>query len=141
MFEYSMTFVLGESQPKPKSVNTTTPTDGKASTPLISGKEEVSDKTADQPGSMTPLILMSVVFAFFIFMQVRSGKKAKQKKAQMSASLKKGQKAQTIGGIIGTIHSVSDSHIVLKTDESTQTKMTFTKSAIATVLDEDQLAN
>jgi len=43
----------------------------------------------------------------------------------------------TIGGVVGTVVSVKDDQVVVKVDESTNTKMTFLKSAIQRVVTDD----
>jgi preprotein translocase YajC subunit len=42
----------------------------------------------------------------------------------------------TIGGIVGTVVATRDDEVVLKVDESTNTKMTFVRKAIQRVLPE-----
>ena len=51
----------------------------------------------------------------------------------MLKSLEKGDKVQSIGGIIGTVFHVNEKTIVIKVDENT--KMEFAIEAIATVLE------
>ncbi len=56
----------------------------------------------------------------------------------MHARLAKNDRVLTIGGVIGTIISVKDSEVILKVDESTNTKMTFIKTAIQRIITDDQ---
>lgn len=51
----------------------------------------------------------------------------------MLASLKKGDKVVTIGGVHGIIHAVKDTTVVLKVDDTT--KIEFSRNAIASVLE------
>ena len=44
----------------------------------------------------------------------------------------------TIGGIIGSVVSVSDDEVTLKVDESANVKITVVRSAIQKVLAEDE---
>ena len=84
---------------------------------------------------------MVAMIAFF-FMSSRSQKKReKRERDQMHAGLSKNDRVLTIGGVIGTIISVKDNEVVLKVDESTNTKMTFLKTAIQRKLDDDQPAD
>jgi preprotein translocase subunit YajC len=52
----------------------------------------------------------------------------------MLAALKKHDKVQTVGGVIGSIVELKPDYIVLKVDESANTRITFAKSAIQQVI-------
>ena len=77
---------------------------------------------------MLPLLL---VYMFFMF---RGPKKKQQEHNKMVSSLSKNDRVRTIGGIFGTVLDVRDDEIVLKIDESTNTKIKVSPQAIATVL-------
>ena len=77
---------------------------------------------------MLPLLL---VYMFFMF---RGPKKKQQEHQKMVSSLSKNDRVRTIGGIYGTVLDVRDDEIVLKIDESTNTKMRVSPQAIGTVL-------
>ncbi len=81
------------------------------------------------------LILMLVVFYAFMF---RGSRKEKQKRRDMLANIKKGDRVMTIGGIIGSVVNVKDDEIMLKVDESTNTKVSFVRGAIQKVLADDE---
>jgi len=72
------------------------------------------------------MILMFVVFWWFF---LRPKQKELQKAENMRKDLKKGDQVVTLGGIIATVHSVSDHSVILKADENV--KIEFEKSAIA----------
>lgn len=82
------------------------------------------------------LFLMVGVMALMIFMQVMTGRKEKKKRAELMASMKRGDKVQTIGGIIGTIAEIRDDDMVLKLEEG---KVRVTRSSVATVLKEGKV--
>jgi preprotein translocase subunit YajC len=85
-------------------------------------------------GGMMPLLLALAVLWFLMF----RSKSGEQKKRQaMLNEMKKGSRVQTIGGILGTVVDVRDTEVVLKVDESTNTKMRFARSAIHRVLEDD----
>lgn len=102
------------------------PTAGSTAAPL--------GPTTTNPGQ-TPgfgfLWIIVAVFAFMIFMQWRTGKADKKKRADLLSSLGKGDLVQTIGGAIGTVADLRDNEVVLKFEEG---KVRFAKSAIQTVL-------
>jgi len=81
--------------------------------------------------SFLPLILIFVVMYMLMF---RGPKKKQQEHQKMVAALSKNDRVRTIGGIFGTVLDVRDDEIVLKIDESTNTKIRISPSAIATVL-------
>ena len=88
-------------------------------------------------GQMIFLALM-LAMVVFMFMTTRSQKKREQrKKEEMYDRLAKNDKVLTIGGAIGTVLTVKDNEVVLKVDESTNTKMTFLKTAIQRVITDD----
>ncbi len=85
------------------------------------------------PFSGNFLFLMVGVMGLMIVMQVLTGRKEKKKRAELMSSMKRGDKVQTIGGIIGTIAEIRDDDMVLKLEEG---KVRVTRSSVATVLKE-----
>lgn len=82
---------------------------------------------------LVPLVLMIVVFWFIMS---RGRGKERKKYEQMLNALKRNDRVQTIGGIIGTVVEVRDDEVIIKIDESTNTKMRFVRSAIKGVVEE-----
>lgn len=92
---------------------------------------------AGQPGpggSWIFLVAIGGMFILMIFMSGRAQRTERKKKAEMLAAMGKHDKIQTIGGIIGTVSEIRDEEVVVKIDDSTNTKMTFAKSAIQQVI-------
>lgn len=91
--------------------------------------------------SMLPLMLMLVVL--FYFMILRPQKSEQSKRANMLANLKKTDRVVTVGGLYGVVTNVDRDadEITLKVDESTNTKVRVTFSAIARVLDDKSPAS
>ncbi|MCP4375263.1 MAG: preprotein translocase subunit YajC, partial [bacterium] len=81
------------------------------------------------------MIMVGVMIFMFIFMGKGKRKKEAQRKAMLEA-IKKGDKVTTIGGIIGTVLEVRDAEVVVKTDESSNTRMRFTRWAVRGVGEE-----
>jgi preprotein translocase subunit YajC len=102
----------------------------------VLAQETTTQPKSTRPGwtFIIPIVLMVVVFYFVIF---RGTPKARQQRAQMLADLKKNDRVMTIGGIIGTVVAVKDKEVTVKVDETTNTKMTFTKDAIRTVVQDE----
>jgi len=82
-----------------------------------------------------PLILIVVLF-YFLF--IRSKQKTERTRQDMMSSLKKGDEVQTIGGVLGKVVETRDDRVLLKVDESSNTKMWFTRGAIHRVLTEEK---
>jgi preprotein translocase subunit YajC len=80
---------------------------------------------------MFPLLLAFIVFYFLLF---RGQRKDKQRHAHMLANLKRNDRVQTIGGILGTVVDTREHEVVLKVDESSNVKMRFNRAAIKEVL-------
>ncbi len=85
-------------------------------------------------GPLVPVILMIVVFWWFMS---RGRNKERQRFEQMLNSLKKNDRVQTIGGVLGTVVDVRENEVVVKIDEATNTKMRFVRSAIKEVTRDD----
>jgi preprotein translocase subunit YajC len=84
----------------------------------------------------SPLVPLVLVMVVFWFVMSRGRNKEKQRFQQMLDSLKKNDRVQTIGGIIGTVVDVRDDEVVLKVDEANNVKIRFNRSAIKDVLRE-----
>ena len=90
-------------------------------------------------GSAGPgaLFLPAVMIAMVVFMllSARSQKKRETREREnMFNKLTKNDRVLTVGGVIGTVLTVKDHEVVLKVDETTNTKMTFVKSAIQRII-------
>jgi preprotein translocase subunit YajC len=52
----------------------------------------------------------------------------------MVSAIKKHDRVQTIGGVIGSVVEIKPDYVVLKVDESSNTRITFARSAVQQVL-------
>ncbi len=87
---------------------------------------------------LTQLILFVAIMGVMMYvLMFRGPKKQQQQHKQMLQSLKKNDKVRTIGGIFGTIVDVRGDEIVLKVDESTNTKIRISSSAISKNLSQE----
>ena len=92
--------------------------------------------TGPAPSAGTYL-LPAAMIALVVFMLLTSRSqrtKEKREKDAMYARMAKNDRVLTIGGIIGTVMSVKDNEVVLKVDETTNTKMTFLKTSVQRIL-------
>ncbi|MCH7812744.1 MAG: preprotein translocase subunit YajC [Planctomycetes bacterium] len=86
---------------------------------------------------MTFWIGILLMIGVFYFVLLRGNPKGRKKREQMMSELKKNDRVMTIGGILGSVVAVKDKEVVIKVDETTNTKMTFTKDAIRTIVQDN----
>lgn len=94
-------------------------------------KKAVPKPPASPLMQFLPFILIFVVMYMFLF---RGPKKKQQQHQKMVQSLRRNDKVRTIGGILGTVIDVKDDEITLKVDESNNTRIRVTPSAISKTL-------
>jgi preprotein translocase subunit YajC len=85
-------------------------------------------------GSMLPIFLLIIVF---FWMTSRARRKQEREKQDMLGAMKRGDRVQTIGGILGNVVEVREDRILLKVDEGNNTKVWFARSAIHRVLGDE----
>lgn len=112
------------------STSTTEIQDG-SQTPLADG----SNAEARPPSSNFSLILLMGAVALMFIMMSMSGRREKKKRAAMMAAMAKGDKVQSIGGILGTVVELRDDEIVVKVDENANTRLRFARSAIQSIVE------
>ena len=116
--------------------------------PAAPGQDNVATETADggQPlGSEQPssnpfgdnfllmfmlLLLGMIVFSFF------GSRKQKKKRSAMLHSLKKHDQVLTRGGVFGSIIEIKSDRVVLKVDESSNTRITVLRDSIEQITGE-----
>ena len=96
-----------------------------------SAEGEAPPPKQTSPYSWLPLVAIFVIMYMLLF---RGPKKKQQQHAKMVQSLQKNDKVRTAGGIFGTVVDIKDDEIILKVDESNNTKIKVASSAISKVL-------
>lgn len=79
-----------------------------------------------------PLILLLVVFYFLL---IRPQQKKAREHAELVKNLRPGDKVVTSGGIVGTITSVKEKTVILRSAAEDKTKLEVTKPAVSEVLE------
>ena len=79
--------------------------------------------------AFSSLFFIFFFFLFFYFILILPQRRREKEHQQMIASLKKGDKVITTGGIFGTVVNIKEKTIVLKVDDNT--RIEFLKSAIS----------
>ena len=85
-----------------------------------------------------PMILPIVVLIFLYFFIFRSKRKQERQKQDLLSQIKRGDRVQTIGGILGKVVDVEERKVLLKVDESSNTKIWFSRNAVHRVLPTDE---
>jgi len=85
-----------------------------------------------------PLVPMFLIIGVFWWWMSRSKKKERDRFEDMLGSMKRNDRVQTIGGILGTVVEVRDDEVVVKVDETSNVKMRFNRGAIKEVVREPQ---
>jgi preprotein translocase subunit YajC len=126
-----------------------TPASSQITSEPVSEQTQTTTVAVDSnvPGTKTPakgpfgdygtLIFFALILVLFYFMIFRGPQKQKQQHQKLVESLKKNDKVRTIGGIIGTVVDIRGDEIVLKVDESNNTKIRVISSAIGKKLLEE----
>ena len=87
-------------------------------------------------GPLLPLLVLGAVWMFFL-----RGKKPADKQRELQLKdMKRGDRVQTIGGILGTVVDARETEVVLKVDESSNTKIKFSRSAIHRIVEDEKAA-
>ena len=87
-----------------------------------------------------PIFLPLILMGIFLFFSSRTKKNQEKKVQDMLGNLKRGDRVQTIGGIIGTVVEARETEVLVKVDETNNTKIRFARKAIHRVLEDETAA-
>jgi len=139
MFNY-MTLTLAQADAPPPTTDAPppgAPTTLENGAPLREGQPLPPGPQPSPWGMFLPLILLLVVFWLLILMPQRREKK---RRTEMLAALRKGDRVQTIGGILGSVVEIREHEVIIKVDESSNTRIHFARAAIQAVLEDGRPA-
>ena len=105
------------------------------------GSQPAPDDQTQRSGRSSPLNLLFPILLMAVFMYLllfRGPRKQQQQHRKMLQSLKKNDRVRTIGGILGTIMEVRGDEVILKIDESNNTRIRVSTSAISKSVSEEQ---
>ena len=113
---------------------------GAATSTVQSGSPGTSPatRTATGPAGGFDFLWIVVLLGFvllWVFM-LSGQRKEKKKRAAMLDTLKKGDRIQTVGGILGSVIEIRDNEVLVKVDENANTRLRFARSAIQNVLED-----
>lgn len=78
--------------------------------------------------------LMMLMIAFLFISTIMGGRKEKKRRAAMLGALKKRDKVQTAGGVIGTIIEIKGEECLLESDRASNTRLWVTRASVAAVI-------
>ncbi len=104
--------------------------------PMLMGASAGGTASGGSGQMVTTFITFGLVILIFYFLIIRPQSKKQKNAKKMLSALQKGNKVVTIGGIHGTVVAVKEQTTVVKVDDNT--KIEFTKSAIASVVSEEK---
>jgi preprotein translocase subunit YajC len=108
---------------------------------LIAQATQPGGGTESPPWWANPSVMLYAVLGIgMVFVFTSSGRASRQqekKHKEMLANLKRGDRVQTVGGVLGSVVEVRDGEVVLKVDESTNTKIRIVRDAIKKVSGEE----
>jgi preprotein translocase subunit YajC len=84
------------------------------------------------------MLMMLVVLGAMVLFTFMNGRREKKKREELLGNIKKHDRVLTIGGVIGTVVEVKDDAVILKVDETSNTRITFTKAAVPQVMQSDK---
>jgi preprotein translocase subunit YajC len=112
--------------------------EGEAITTVPSDSNAVAPRTRQQNQFGSWVWIYAVLLLLMVFIFFRGPQKQKQERKKLVQSLQKNDRVQTIGGIFGTIMDIKGDEITLKVDESNNTKIKVSTSAIGRNLSQDK---
>ncbi len=86
-----------------------------------------------------PLVAIPALVIVASMLFGNKGKKADEKvRLEMLKNLKRGDRIQTIGGILGAVVRAEETRVEVKVDESSNVKIWFARTAISKVVEADK---
>jgi len=95
-------------------------------------------KPVEPPWYTGPVVPLLVLGGLMIVFMSRSKKTEQNKREQMLAGMKKGDEVQTIGGEFGRVVEAREDRVLLKVDETSNTKIWYARNAIHRVVTGDE---
>jgi preprotein translocase subunit YajC len=91
----------------------------------------------EQPFLLKYMFPILAIMVIFMIMSGRSKRRTEKERQAQLATMKRGDRVQTVGGILGTVVEVRDSEVVVKVDETNNTKIKLALGYISRVTSEE----
>jgi preprotein translocase subunit YajC len=114
------------------------PGQGSTATEVAQGSSPVAaEQSAVGPFGDNFFMMLMLLLVGMIVFSFLGGRKQKKKRAAMLEALKKHDQVLTRGGVFGSVIEVKTDRVVLKVDESSNTRITVHRDSIEQVTAED----
>jgi len=121
------------SEPMSEGDTATTSTTSQDGSPNnLTDKDTSNNKSPGLANYIIPIVMI-----FLVVMMFSAPRKQKKERKKLEQSLEKNDRILTIGGIYGTIVDIKDDEVTVKVDESNNTKIKMTRSAIGRNMSKD----
>lgn len=99
----------------------------------------------NQPqGGLIPALvqMLPLIIGFMVLMWLMNGSKRKQEreKQDLLNNLKRNDKIRLVGGEFGAVVEVKDNRVLVKVDESSNTKIWYAREAVQAVVEKESAA-
>lgn len=84
-------------------------------------------------------IFMLLGLGVLFFFSIMNQRKQKRQRDNMLRGIQKHDRVQTVGGVIGSVMEIKPDVVVLKVDESSNTRISFARASVQQVLDASDL--
>ncbi|MBA7561835.1 hypothetical protein ES708_03481 [subsurface metagenome] len=134
-------WILAQASDEGPAVITGEPVSEEQTTTItVASDPNAAAKQGPPPGPMARygnLIFIGLMVLVFWMLLFRGPRKKQAEHKKMVQALQKNDRVRTIGGIYGTVIDIKDDEITLKVDESNNTKIKISPSAIGTTTLQD----
>ncbi|HMN96312.1 MAG TPA: preprotein translocase subunit YajC [Phycisphaerales bacterium] len=87
-------------------------------------------------GDMFFMYMVLALVVAMILMTVFGSRRERKRREELLGAIKKHDRVQTVGGVIGSVVEVKSDTVVLKVDEASNVRITFAKSSVQQILRE-----
>lgn len=91
---------------------------------------------AQPPAGGLPFLMpiLFVMIGFLFLSTILGGRKEKKRRAEMLGSLKKRDRVQTVGGVIGNIIEIKGDEFLIESDRASNTRLWVTRASVSSVI-------
>src|SRR5580698_4286258 len=110
---------------------------GRMMTQFLIGQQAPEEGQQTPLGGMAPMFLVAVVVLFMMMVIFPASRRQKKEQEKMIATLKRGAKVLTSGGIVGTIVSAKDGEdeVVIRSED---TRLRIKRNVVVQVVGTDE---
>ncbi|MDG2055612.1 MAG: preprotein translocase subunit YajC [Phycisphaerales bacterium] len=130
--------VMSAAVPTPGAAPSAGGASGTAVAPGVAGAPVAAPQSAFGGGGIFIFMLLGLGVLFFF--SIMNQRKQKRQRDDMLRGIQKHDRVQTIGGVIGSVMEIKPEVVILKVDESSNTRISFARASVQQVLDASDIA-